>query len=74
MPGRPVADLVSTSACMSSPRRMVDEAHPHFALEASNPASDPASLVAMDVTMVYVSFSRFSMEAYQGSGEWSYTS
>jgi hypothetical protein len=47
MPGRPVADLVSdlisTSACMSSTRGMVDEAHLHFALEASDPASDPAS-------------------------------
>jgi hypothetical protein len=70
MPGRPVADLVSTSACMSSPREMVDEAHLHSALEAS----DPASLVAMDVTMVYASSFRFSMEAYQGSGEWSDTS
>jgi hypothetical protein len=49
---------------------MVDKAHLHFALEAS----DPASLVAMDVTMVYASFFRFSMEAYQGSGEWSSTS
>jgi hypothetical protein len=70
MPGRPVADFVSTSACMGSPRGMVDEAHLHFALEAS----DPASSVAMDVTMVYASFFRFSMEAYQGSGEWSSTS
>jgi hypothetical protein len=53
---------------------MVDEAHLHFALEAPNPALDSASLVAMDVTKVYASFFRFSMEAYQGSGAWSDTS